>query len=113
MGDSGPGPARRTLPKPIMNSPRVALPQHLHACVNAFLEQANGMQSSQKYDAISASLLYAAARYNVHGFIQQGDAAYFSRADFVTYMSDLYKRMLEEQLDVLTGIVADKAEDAP
>ena len=38
-----------------MNSPRVALPQHLHACVNAFLEQANGMQSSQKYDAIIRS----------------------------------------------------------
>lgn len=96
-----------------MSQPRVALPPQLHSCVNQFLEQANAMQATQKYDAISASLLYAAARYNVHGFIQQGDAAHFSRADFVGYMSDLYRRMLDEQLDVLTGIVEDKPEDAP
>ena len=96
-----------------MSQPRVALPPQLHACVNQFLEQANAMQATQKYDAISASLLYAAARYNVHGFIQQGDAAHFSRADFVGYMSDLYRRMLDEQLDVLTGIAEDKPEDAP
>ena len=95
-----------------MSQPRVALPPQLHACVNQFLEQANTMQATQKYDAISASLLYAAARYNVHGFIQQGDAAHFSRADFVGYMSDLYRRMLDEQLDVLTGIIEDKPEDA-
>ncbi len=96
-----------------MNQPRVALPPQLHACVNQFLEQANAMQATQKYDAISASLLYAAARYNVHGFIQQGDAAHFSRVDFIGYMTDLYKRMLEEQLDVLSGVVEDKPEVAP
>jgi hypothetical protein len=29
------------------------------------------MQKTQPYDAISASILYAAARYNVHGYVQQ------------------------------------------
>ena len=96
-----------------MNQPRVALPPQLHACVNQFLEQANAMQATQKYDAISASLLYAAARYNVHGFIQQGDAAHFSRTDFIGYMTDLYRRMLDEQLDLLSGGVEDKPEVAP
>lgn len=81
----------------------VALPPQLHACVNDFLAQANAMQSEHKYDAISASILYAAARYNVHGYVQQGDAAYFSREQFVDYMTDLYKRMLNEQVDVLTA----------
>jgi hypothetical protein len=83
-----------------MNKP-VALPAQLHACVNDFLSQANEMQKSQPYDAISASILYAAARYNVHGYVQQGDERHFSREDFVAYMTDLYRRMLEEQIDVL------------
>jgi hypothetical protein len=83
-------------------NPSVALPPQLHACVNDFLAQANAMQKDYKYDAISASILYAASRYNVHGYVQQGDVAYFSREDFVSYMTDLYRRMLNEQIDVLT-----------
>lgn len=86
-----------------MTNPAVALPPELHACVNEFLAQANGLQKDYKYDSISASILYAAARYNVHGFVQQDDASYFPRDEFVTYMTDLYKRMLNEQLDVLTA----------
>ncbi len=98
-----------------MNAKPVALPPQLHACVNDFLSQANEMQKTQKYDAISASLLYAAARYNVHGYVQQGDAGFFKRDDFVAYMTDLYRRMLEEQIDVLAEAEAGaegKAEDA-
>jgi len=79
----------------------VALPPQLHACVNEFLAQANEMQKKNPYDAISASLLYAAARYNVHGYVNQDGEANYSRADFVAYMVDLYRRMLEEQVDVL------------
>ena len=92
-----------------MTSKPVALPPQLHACVNEFLAQANEMHKTRPYDAVSASILYAAARYNVHGFVQQDDASYFSREEFVTYMTDLYKRMLNEQLDVLT---AAKEQDA-
>ena len=90
-----------------MTQTTVALPPELHACVNDFLSQANAMQASYKYDAISASILYAASRYNVHGFVQQGDAKYFSREEFVTYMTDLYRRMLNEQIDVLGAAAAD------
>ena len=92
-----------------MNAKPVALPPQLHACVNDFLSQANEMQKSRPYDAISASILYAAARYNVHGFIQQGDDRSFSRKDFVAYMTDLYRRMLEEQIDVLGAASGKKA----
>ena len=97
-----------------MTQNSVALPPQLHACVNAFLAQANAMQASNKYDAISASILYAAARYNVHGFVQQDDAKYFSREQFIAYMTDLYRRMLDEQIDVLTAAAtADKTDAAP
>jgi predicted SnoaL-like aldol condensation-catalyzing enzyme len=80
----------------------VALPPELHACVNEFLAQANTLHKTYKYDAISASLLYAAARYNVHGYLQQGDQRHFSREEFVAYFTDLYRRMLEEHLDTGT-----------
>jgi hypothetical protein len=93
-----------------MNAKPVALPPQLHACVNDFLAQANEMQKSRPYDAISASILYAAARYNVHGFVQQDAGAKMLRAEFVAYMADLYTRMLEEQIDLL-GVA--KAEGAP
>ena len=79
----------------------VRLPPELHNCVNAFLAQANELQKGNPYDAVSASILYAAARYNVHGYVQQGDEQHFSREDFVAYMTDLYRRMLEEQIDML------------
>ena len=84
-----------------MSNARVALPPELHACVNEFLAQANSLHATHKYDAVSASILYAAARYNVHGFVQQGDAKWFSREEFITYMTDLYRRMLSEQVDLL------------
>ena len=90
-----------------MSQTPVALPPELHACVNEFLAQANSLHAIHKYDAVSASILYAAARYNVHGFVQQGDAQWFSREDFIAYMTDLYKRMLSEQLDVLAAQAGD------
>lgn len=96
-----------------MTENAVALPPELHACVNEFLAQANTLHTSYKYDAVSASILYAAARYNVHGFIQQGDAKWFSRVEFVEYMSGLYTRMLNEQLDVLAAGAAEALADKP
>jgi hypothetical protein len=102
-----------------MSQTPVALPPELHACVNEFLAQANSLHATYKYDAVSASILYAAARYNVHGFVQQGDAKWFGREEFIAYMTDLYKRMLSEQLDVLAAseataaAAADGAGDAP
>ena len=85
-----------------MSHTPVALPPELHACVNEFLAQANRLHKSYPYNSVSASLLYAAARYNVHGFVQQGDDRRFERADFIAYMVDLYRRMLEEQVDLLS-----------
>jgi hypothetical protein len=89
-----------------MTAKSVALPPQLHACVNEFLSQANDMRAKTPYDEISASILYAAARFNVHGFLAQGSDRMFSNKDFVAYMADLYRRMLEEQLDVLAQAAA-------
>ena len=79
----------------------VILPAQLTACVNEFLSQANEMQKKHPSNAVSASLLYAAARFNVHGYAQEVGGRRVTREVFLGYMTDLYRRMLEEQVDVL------------
>jgi hypothetical protein len=81
-----------------MSSQPVKLPQELNNCVNEFLALANTLHRSYTFDSVSASALYAAARYNVHGFVNQDSPSL--RADFVAYMTELYLRMLNEQLDL-------------
>jgi len=84
-----------------MTAKAVPLPPQLHACVNEFLSQANDMRAKTPYDAISASMLYAAARFHAHGFLAQGADRQLNDKEFVAYMTDLYRRMLKEQLEVL------------
>lgn len=83
----------------------VKLPPELNNCVNEFLALANTLHKSYAYDSVSASALYAAARYNVHGFVNQDSPSL--REDFIVYMNDLYRRMLEEQLDIQLASRAD------
>jgi hypothetical protein len=87
-----------------MNAKPVALPPQLRASTNEFLTQANEMlKTDQSYDSVSASLLYAAACFNVHGFVNQDGERQYAHADFVAYMTDLYRRMLEEQIALRSG----------
>ena len=79
----------------------VILPAQLTACVNEFLSQANEMQKKHPSNAVSASLLYAAARFNVHGYAQEVGGRRVTREVFLAYMTDLYRRMLEEQIEGL------------
>lgn len=81
-----------------MSTPASKLPPELHESVNRFLSTANELHKAHPYDAVSASILYAAARYNVHGFVHQDSPS--QREDFLDYMVDLYRRMLIEQLDL-------------
>ena len=81
-----------------MSIPASKLPPELNESVNRFLGAANELHKSHPYDAVSASILYAAARYNVHGFVNQDSPS--QRDDFLEYMVDLYRRMLVEQLDI-------------
>lgn len=84
------------------------LPPELNESVNRFLTTANELHKAHSYDAVSASLLYAAARYNVHGFVHQDKPS--QRDEFLDYMVDLYRRMLVEQLDLQ---LADAGNPAP
>jgi Protein of unknown function (DUF3144) len=70
-------------------------------CVNEYLELTNRQAKQQGLKRISVASLYAAARFNSHVYLSfEGDAA-ASRKDFLDYMTNLYRRMLNEHLDSL------------
>ena len=74
-------------------------------CVNAFLELANKQAREQGVKRISMATLYATARFNVHGYLGNVTDAADQRTAFLDYMSNMYRRMLNEHLD---GIGAER-----
>jgi len=72
-------------------------------CVNEYLELTNKQSREQGLKRISLASLYAAARFNTHVFLTSvapGQAA-ADRANFLDYMTTMYRRMLNEHLDGL------------
>lgn len=71
--------------------------------VNEYLELTNRQSREHGLKRISLASLYAAARFNSHVFLSSiapGQAA-GDRANFLDYMSTMYRRMLNEHLDGL------------
>lgn len=71
--------------------------------VNEYLELTNRQSREHGLKRISLASLYASARFNAHVFlsnVEPGKAA-GDRANFLDYMSTMYRRMLNEHLDGL------------
>ncbi len=86
-------------------TPQNAAPTQLDpaffTCVNEYLELTNKQAKQQGLKRISVAALYAAARFNSHVYLSfEGDAA-AARTDFLDYMTQMYRRMLNEHLDAL------------
>lgn len=70
-------------------------------CVNEYLELTNRQSKEQGLKRISVASLYAAARFNSHVYLSiEGDVP-ASRASFLDYMTNMYRRMLNEHIDAL------------
>lgn len=69
------------------------------AAVNEYIEIANRQAKTHGLKRVSAAGLYAAARFNAHAYLGFERDTRGSRADFLDYMTDLYRRMLDEHLD--------------
>ena len=72
-------------------------------CVNEYLELTNRQSQQQGLKRISVASLYAAARFNSHVYlahVQPGEVA-GERKEFLDYMTNMYRRMLNEHLDTL------------
>jgi hypothetical protein len=71
-------------------------------CVNEYLELTNRQSKEQGLKRISMASLYAAARFNAHVYLANvGGNAGTERAAFMEYMTNMYRRMLNEHLDGL------------
>ena len=71
-------------------------------CVNEYLELTNRQSREQGLKRISMASMYAAARFNAHVYLSTvGAKAADERGDFLDYMSQMYRRMLNEHLDGL------------
>jgi hypothetical protein len=76
-------------------------PQFFTVC-NEYLELTNRQSKEHGLKRISMASLYAAARFNAHVFLSNaGSDAPKERTAFLDYMTDLYRRMLNEHLDGL------------
>jgi len=68
------------------------------ACSNTYLDIANQQARRQGLRRVSGAILYAAARYNVHAYLGFETDVKGTSADFIDYMTALYRNMLEEHL---------------
>ncbi len=67
-------------------------------CSNTYLDIANQQARQQGLRRVSGAILYAAARYNVHAYLGFETDVKGTSADFIDYMTGLYRNMLEEHL---------------
>ena len=76
-------------------------PPQFFDCVNEYLELTNKQSQQQGVRRISMASLYAAARFNAHVYLVSVKPVHAAgeRKDFLDYMSTMYRRMLNEQLD--------------
>lgn len=84
--------------------------------VNAHIELSNKQAGTHGLKRVSAATLFAAARFNAHAYLGFERDAGGSRTEFLDYMTDLYRRMLNEHLDSLgeeRGIDTGKSELTP
>ena len=75
-------------------------------CVNEQLELANAQANrGHGLRRISLASLHAAARFNAHAFLDEMQQKVpEQRTMFLDYMTDLYRRLLNDQLDVLGAV---------
>jgi hypothetical protein len=76
--------------------------QAFFACVDEYLELTRKQSMQQGIKRINMASMFAAARFNAHVYlVNTGADAAAERKDFLDYMSTIYRRMLNENLDGL------------
>ena len=70
-------------------------------CVNEYLELTNKQSQQQGLKRISMASMYAASRFNAHVYLANVSDPAAERKDFLDYMTNMYRRMLNENLDGL------------
>ena len=71
------------------------------AVVNEYLELTNKHAKEHGLKRISMASMYAASRFNAHAFMAQTNDVAGERQQFLDYMTNLYRQMLNEHIDGL------------
>ena len=86
---------------PDMTNPN-RIDQAFFTCVDEYLDLTNKQSKQQGIKRINMASMFAAARFNAHVYlVNTGANAAAERKDFLDYMSTIYRRMLNENLDSL------------
>lgn len=82
-------------------TPAQQLDPAFFTCVNEYLELTNKQSKEQGLKRISMASMYAASRFNAHVFLANVSDPAADRKEFLDYMTRMYRRMLNENLDGL------------
>lgn len=69
--------------------------------VNEHIQVSNKQAKTLGLNQVSAAGLYAAARFNAHAYVGFERDVRGNRKEFIDYMADLYRQMLNEHLDAI------------
>jgi len=107
MNDPVPNTAQQNTAK---QNPPVPLDPAFFTCTNTYLDIANTQAKTQGLKRVSAALMYATTRYNAHAYLGYETNVDSTRAEFLDYMTQLYRNMLEQNLD---NLVAERSGNTP
>jgi Protein of unknown function (DUF3144) len=82
------------------------VPQEFYDMVDRFIHLANDMTGDHATSRVSAVIMFAAARYNAHCLLAQDPEAEENREKAVEYFVEQYRKMLEDNIDLLTRLRA-------
>lgn len=82
--------------QPATTGANATIDPEFFTCVNEYLEVANRHMQKHGSKRVSAAILHAAARCNVHVFLGAGQSSKEETEAFFRYMTDLYARMLAD-----------------
>ena len=85
-----------------MNSNETEVPQEFYDVVDRFINLANELGKEWPRSRISATLMFAAARYNVFNWLHREVDLEQTLDEAVTYYGDQYEEMFRENVKELT-----------
>ena len=86
-----------------MSQEKDKVPEEFYDVVDQFINLANRLAKEQSSGRISATILYAASRYNAFYFHATDPNVEKNKEDAVEYYCEQYKKMLLDNLDELAA----------
>ena len=80
------------------------IPQEFYDMVDRFINLANDLEKESTRSRISATLMFAAARYNVFNWLNRDVDLQQNLEDAVAYYREQYSKMFRDNVEELTPV---------